>query len=235
MIDERDRFVQAARRFDPPEDAFERLLHRKQARDRARRIATGALALVIAVAVLGGLGLSITGGQRPSPANPNVTPSQTYTSSVLGYQMSYPQGWTLVNQATKPWVHGHDSDKERKGTIDRYLSPEEAEFTVSSQAVPPGMTAEDWLHDYIGSNSLFFPRCWPRLFLWPKVTIDGQTARLHGKDPFCNFTEAVAIAGGRAYVFRASPGPTCCSMFDPALWDAFISSVKLKPELVSKP
>jgi hypothetical protein len=165
--------------------------------------------------------------------SPTVASGQTYTSHVLGYQMSYPQGWTLVDRATKPWVHGHDSDKERTGTIDRFTSPQQAEFTVSSQAVPPGWTEQEWLQNYIGDLFESFPRCWPKAILWPKVTIDGQTARLHGKDPFCNFTEAVAIAGGRAYVFRASPGPTCCSMFDPALWDAFISSVKLKPELAS--
>jgi hypothetical protein len=72
MIDERDRLRRAAEHFDPPTDALDRLLRRKDRRDKGRRIAAGALAAVIALSVLGALATAIVRDDATAPGGAGV-------------------------------------------------------------------------------------------------------------------------------------------------------------------
>ncbi|HEY6785080.1 MAG TPA: hypothetical protein VI159_09010 [Gemmatimonadales bacterium] len=79
MIDERDLFDRAVRRWSPPEPSFDRLVRRRDRKRRNQRIVAGVVGLAIAVAALLA-GLSLTRSvQRPD--RPRPTPLQP--SSIL--------------------------------------------------------------------------------------------------------------------------------------------------------
>jgi hypothetical protein len=70
VIDERDLYERAIRRFPPPERSLERLIRRRDRRQRNRRVATAALALVIAAVAIGGVVEAFRRGERTEPASP---------------------------------------------------------------------------------------------------------------------------------------------------------------------
>ena len=69
MIDDRDLFERAIRRFPPPEQSFERLLSRRGRRQRNQRIAAGVVGVAIAVAAIL-VGTSIIRSDRGKTAVP---------------------------------------------------------------------------------------------------------------------------------------------------------------------
>jgi WD40-like Beta Propeller Repeat len=73
MIDERDLFVRASQRFDPPTDAYERFNHRRDRRRRNQRLGAFVVAVVVAVAVFGGIARAIQGARRTKPIAPTPT------------------------------------------------------------------------------------------------------------------------------------------------------------------
>jgi hypothetical protein len=164
----------------------------------------------------------------PSPSGPAMT--QEHTSTLIGYRMKYPEGWT-VRPATRPWIYGKEGDEGGDGTTDVFRAPGPERFLVSSQALPGGMSDRAWLRYYTAGGRSTNPQCWPPLDAWPTMTIAGQTAYVHGQDANCNFTEAIAIVDGRAYVFTGFPSTKdCCSLFDQDLFDAFVSTITFTPE-----
>ena len=73
MIDDRDLFERAAQRFAPAEDSFERLLDRRDRKQRNTRVTAGVVALLLAVLVIGAA-LSAIDVSRTAPATPNPLP-----------------------------------------------------------------------------------------------------------------------------------------------------------------
>jgi hypothetical protein len=69
VIEDRDLFERAVRRFPPPERSFDRLITRRDRKQRNRRIAAGAVGLAIAVAAVL-VGTSIVRSDRKQPAHP---------------------------------------------------------------------------------------------------------------------------------------------------------------------
>jgi hypothetical protein len=70
-----DLFEQAARRFDPPTGAWEGFGRRRDRKRRNQRIASAVLALIVAVAAIGGLFAAFRKGEHRAPATPSITPS----------------------------------------------------------------------------------------------------------------------------------------------------------------
>jgi len=145
---------------------------------------------------------------------------------MLRYQISYPDGWTLT-MATEPWLFGGEGDEVGDHTVDEFRSSGPAGFFVSSQDIPAGMTLHQWLPTYAGEGPYPNPTCWPPPKTWKTVDVAGHPAREHGAVTLCNFTEAVAVVDGRAYVFTATPNiEECCGTFDPKLFEAFLATVR---------
>ena len=73
MIEERELFERAAQRFAPAEDSFERLLHRRDRKQRNKRVTAGVVALLLAVLVIGAA-LRAIDASRTAPATPMPLP-----------------------------------------------------------------------------------------------------------------------------------------------------------------
>ncbi len=73
MIDDRDLFERAAQRFAPVEGSFERLLDRRDRKQRNKRVSAGVVALLLAVLVIGAA-LRAIDANRTVPATPNPLP-----------------------------------------------------------------------------------------------------------------------------------------------------------------
>ena len=172
-------------------------------------------------------GHSTSGQQQTSNTSPtpslaaNQGMTQTHTSRLLRYEMSYPAIWTL-KAATRPWLFGKSGD-ESGPTVDEYHSPGPQAILVSSQKLPPKMTDQAWRRSYAGNGTP--TACWPSLAQWPTTKIAGHTAWLHGAG-WCNFIEAVTVVNGRAYVFTGSGGPKCCHRFDQGEFESFLATVR---------
>ena len=69
MIDDRDLFEHAVRRFPPPERSFDRLITRRDRKRRNKRVAAGALGVAVALAAIL-VGTSIIRSDERQPANP---------------------------------------------------------------------------------------------------------------------------------------------------------------------
>jgi len=201
---------------------------------RRRRAGLAAIAATIALAVtvpfLAGFGRSSSDNTpvTSSPSSHGPVLDATRTSHLLKYTMSYPASWR-VRTATRPWVFGKPGDGATSPTTDLYRSRGGEAFYVSSQRLPPGLTAHQWLHHYQrqGLHQAPVLSCWPSLPQWTSGSIAGRRAWVHGGEE-CNFTEAVTFAGHRAYVFTGAASLSqCCSLFDPKLFAVFLDSVQL--------
>jgi hypothetical protein len=93
VIDQRGRFEQAFEVFEMPEPALERMLGRHERRQRARRLSTSGLALVLSVAaiviVVRAFGSGQSTGVSPSPS---VVDTRTYLTGILPPEASEPGG-----------------------------------------------------------------------------------------------------------------------------------------------
>jgi hypothetical protein len=80
MIDERQRFDEAVRRFAPPEHAFDRLVQRRTRKVRRQRLAAGAVAFAMVAAAFGlGIGIIRSGNQpAATPSAPAPTPTSDH-------------------------------------------------------------------------------------------------------------------------------------------------------------
>jgi dipeptidyl aminopeptidase/acylaminoacyl peptidase len=74
VIDDRELFDRAVQRFAPADGSFERLLDRRDRKQRNKRVTAGVVALLLAVLVIGAALRAIDAG-RTAPATPNPSPS----------------------------------------------------------------------------------------------------------------------------------------------------------------
>jgi len=78
VIDERELFERAIAEFAPPDRSFDRLVRRRDAKRRNRRIGSAAVALVVAALLAGGLVRVIVESER-RPASPSIDTSNAGT------------------------------------------------------------------------------------------------------------------------------------------------------------
>jgi Tol biopolymer transport system component len=74
VIDDRELFDRAVQRFAPADDSFERLVTRRDRKQRNKRVTAGVVALLLAVLVIGAALRSID-ASRTAPVTPNPLPS----------------------------------------------------------------------------------------------------------------------------------------------------------------
>ena len=194
-------------------------------------------AMIVAIFLLGALsgcsGQVATATTGPTGAPGLMTP---FRSVRHGYELAYPPDWT-VTAAVQPWIFGRDGDEPGGPTVDQFQSPGDAAFVVSSQAIPKGTTDDAWYAAYLGSAgaAATHPECFPPHGRWEPIKIDGHAGGVHGGLSGCNFTEAVAIVSGRAYVFTAYANVRAPSSdtFDRTLFDTLLSTIRFHPEAVN--
>ena len=71
MSDDQKLFERSAARFDPPPDAFDRFLRRREGKRRRQQIGAAVVAIAVVAAVIGGFAI-LAAHPRTSPAEPNV-------------------------------------------------------------------------------------------------------------------------------------------------------------------
>ncbi len=167
---------------------------------------------------------------RPAAASPSAAYAlaNTFTSPVYGYRIAYPARWH-VTPAARPWTYGSEATDSR---VDVFRSPGNEVVTVTSQRLPAGVTAARWSAAYLPApGDTPRPECFPRPEAWQPVTMDGLAAGVYGGEFGCNFTNAVLVTAGRAYVLHATPDADHVStaIFDRGLFDAFLASIRLHP------
>ena len=163
----------------------------------------------------------------PVPSSPAAL-TETFVSHVNGYQMSYPEDWTVV-AATKP-TRANKPDTD--ASVDKFQSPQTRAIYVKSEPIPTGETEDEWVADFLPGPDAEMPQCFPPRQEWIPITVDGNKGGLLGGDFGCSFTQAVVFAGGRAYIFDAMPDPAHVNtdIFDQGLFDQMLASVRLTPQ-----
>jgi hypothetical protein len=143
----------------------------------------------------------------PPPEAPPALDS-TFTSDRNGYSLRYPSGWT-TKQATA--AAPHDFRPAINDPSWDVLANDSARLYVTSVALRPGETTDDWIHAYcLFSRTGWTPSCsdapgiwWPTPFGsasgW--ITTDGDGV---GSFPEADSRtyQATAIQDGRAYEIR---------------------------------
>jgi len=145
------------------------------------KLASAAAAVVVA-GVIGyamlGLGRAPDTGGRPTPS-PTFTPSlgptspprptltESYTSPIHGYTVSYPAGWT-VREATESWTT--EIPFQASAFADVIATADNRFLAVASQPLA-GRNSDAW-YDQITSDSGWGDTCEPTS---EPVTIDGES------------------------------------------------------------
>jgi len=181
----------------------------------------GGAVAVVAIAGLAGLvamnrGGPPVGATSPTPASPapsSTGPTQsplaltsTFTSSLSGYTVGYPDGWTAT-PATGSWWPGIQT-LWGNPALD-VLQNGSQRFVAASQPLAPGMTPDQW---YVGYCSLGgqVPACagapatWTPIPIGPAtgyVDIDGAPAPTPSLKAGAPMFDAVAVVDGRGYEF----------------------------------
>jgi hypothetical protein len=171
----------------------------------------------------------------PSSTPINLSSWISFSSTRHGYRISHPSDWTVL-PATAPWPPGTDAASPPDPMLDVFTGPaiDSPTFVVASQPLPQGVTGNAWLTNYEQSGAARFPAsCWPAVADMETAVVGGQPAWIHGDRSACGFTEAVVIVGGRVYALTGYPHQNDLapdgSLFDRALFDAFLSTVQLDP------
>jgi hypothetical protein len=137
----------------------------------------------------------------PSPSVPALT--QTFTSSLHGYSVKYPAGWT-VTQATAAWPLGKALGPGQ-AFVDFLLDATAlqnatARIGGTSQPLAPGQSAETWMRVYNDGDQS----------TWPKVAVGDQTGFIVFDGPMPaggtlvpggHVFEVAVVVEGRGYDF----------------------------------
>jgi hypothetical protein len=191
------------------------------------RLAVAAVAIVAigAVGCAGGqaetpspsLSPSATGGPTSSPASaPPLT--QTFTSTLHGISVSYPEGWT-AQAATEPWTDstfpllfdGPQADFLYDPTLTSDLF-----LTIASQPIGDS-TPEDWVAEQMASDE--------GCAATEPITVDAADGLIGDG---CNV--AVVTTAGRGYWIQLYTGDDAPVIYDLAWFEEVLATVQLEPE-----
>ncbi len=210
--------------------------------NRIVTISLGAAAVVVALIVGAQLFGSPSGGTGDAPsqtpeasvAEPTATPepspspisapplTQSFTSTLHGFSVSYPEGWT-AQAAAEPWT---------ESTFARLFGDPHADFlydptltdhlflTIASQPIGDS-TPEDWLAAQMASGE-GCPATEP-------IAVDGAAGLIGADD--CDV--AVATTAGRGYIIilnTSDDDPPAVAPYDRAWFEEVLATVQLHPE-----
>jgi len=145
--------------------------------------------------------------------------SQSFTSTLHGISMSYPEGWT-AQAATEPWTGAQANFGEPPA--DFLYDPAQTDHLFLSIASQPigDSTLDEWV-----AQELTFYECTAS----EPTTVDGATGLIGTAD--CN---AVAVTtGGRGYVvglYTSGDDPAATAAYDSAWFEEVLATVQLQPD-----
>jgi hypothetical protein len=195
-------------------------------------------AVVIGVQVLGppapnGFGSVPSASPSPTPA-PTATPeqfpspisppplTQTFTSQVHGFSVSYPEGWT-ARAATEPWTDRPGEHQFIHPGFDVLADPVLTDHLFLHFVSHPigDSTPDEW----VAAQMAVDERCTTT----EPIVVDGVTGLIYAND--C-YTVAVATAG-RGYsisLLRSDDDPVVVAPYERAWFEEVLSTVQLHPE-----
>jgi hypothetical protein len=194
-----------------------------------------AAAAVVVIAVVGFNllpGSLPPGGESSATPEPSATESsapaspppltQTFTSTVHGISLSYPEGWT-ARAATEPWTDGEFSspsfiDPHRDVLQDPVLT-DHLYLWIASQPIGDS-TPEDWVAAHLAGEACTTTK---------PIAVGGATGLIGGEG--CDVA-AVATAG-RGYLvalLASDDDPFAVAPYDRAWFEEVLATVQLHPE-----
>jgi hypothetical protein len=190
--------------------------------------------LIVGAQLLGSAGNGGVGsGATPTPeptATPEPSPSpisappltQSFTSTVHGISVSYPEGWT-ARAATEPWTNGTFSS----GFVDPHLDvlqdpvlTDHLFLRIASQPIGDS-AAEDWIAAQMAGED--------GCTTTEPIVVDGATGLIGGES--CDV--AVVTTAGRGYAIALSASdddPDAVAPYDRAWFEEVLATVQLHPE-----
>jgi hypothetical protein len=216
--------------------------------------ARAAAVLVVAVVAIGALALLIgsRGGIGSPPASPipsapiSTTPlptlDATFTSTLFGYEIRYPTGWT-VRPGNGPWQNNSTLSGPGDPITDEIVSPtsiNSMRISIASLALADGLTMYDFRSFASPYSSPFDGNpCEPLAPITGTVMIDAKTSPTASPEKVAagvsingchalaelggSIYDVEAIAGGRGYEFMID------GSISPADALAWLTSVTLEP------
>lgn len=160
---------------------------------------------------------------EPTPTPPSVSRlTQSFTSTVHGISVSYPEGWT-IQAATDPWMDSTIPLSFPDSQVDWLLDPTLTTNLFLALASQPigDSTPTDWVAEQMASGE--------GCTATEPVAVDGATG-LIGKDG-CNV--AVVTTAGRGYwieLYTSGDDPAAVAAYDRAWFDDVLAKVQLHPE-----
>jgi hypothetical protein len=192
---------------------------------RGRLAATVLAVLLGACAGPGGQPTSSGGSTATQKATAEPTPSltlatQTFTSTVHGFSVSYPEAWT-AQPATEPWTDGAFPLSFPTPQVDWLYDPtlkSSLFLAIASQPISDS-TPEDWVAGQMASDEGCGTRTEP-------IAVDGARGLIGGAG--CNV--AVVTSAGRGYWIQLYTGSEAPVTYDAAWFDGVLATVQLHPE-----
>jgi hypothetical protein len=196
-------------------------------------IGLGAAAVVLAVVVgaqffgspSGGLGSQPTASPEPT-VSPEPSPSplasappltQSFTSTLHGISVSYPEGWT-AQAATEPWTAStfplSFPVPEVDWLYDPTLTAGDLFLAIASQPIGDS-TPEDWLAEQMASDE--------GCDTTEPAAVDGGTGLV-------GCTQAVVTDAGRGYWIQLYTSDSASDAYDLAWFEEVLATVQLHPE-----
>jgi hypothetical protein len=153
-----------------------------------------------------------------SPAASPAPLTQTFTSRMNGFSVSYPEGW-IVRAATEPWTE----------------SPGVAQFSDPGVDVLQDPMVGDHLFLYIASRPIgdLTPEVWvaTRVGAGTPFAVDGATGLIGNADSCC---EVAVTTAGRGYWIglytNYGERPAAPASYDRAWFEEVLATVQLHPE-----
>jgi hypothetical protein len=167
-----------------------------------------------------------------TPARTDPPLSQTFNSSVHGFSISHPDGWTVEHatgaRSSDEWeadtgpVDIHDFVRAPGASTPNDL-PGSAQFVlrVTSIAAPEGVAADTWISENITGTG---GDCLPPAVALVDIDIDGRRGSLRDS---CGELEATVVADGRIYVFTLFVNASVSD--GRAMFEALAETITLRP------
>jgi hypothetical protein len=164
-----------------------------------------------------------TASPEPSPSPTASTPplTQSFTSTLHGFSVSYPEGWT-ARAATEPWTDRPGVPEYSDPGFDVLQDPvltDHLFLYIASQPIGDS-TPADWVVAHMASYGCTTTE---------PIAVDGATGLIGAND--CD-TVAVTSAG-RGYqisLLKSDDNPSAVASYDRAWFEEVLATVQLQPE-----
>lgn len=162
-----------------------------------------------------------TATTEPSPSPMSAPLTQSFTSTLHGLSVSYPEGWS-ARAATEPWTAGMSDPRWDSAFADILYDPvltDHLFLAIASQPVGDS-TPEDWAAERVASVGCTASE---------PIAVDGATGLIGAGD--CDV--AVVTTDGRGYLIHlrsSDDDPSAVAAYDRAWFEEVLATVQLHPE-----